>query len=235
MEYTGDQVAIGVVTFFIFVLQLIAFVAQAAYMRRSYVEMRLTTRATIRAASSAQKSADAAAAQAKIAESALIQLERPYIFVFGVCEVKEDKEVNEFYVEYTVVNYGKMPAIIDGAWIDFVTDNAGQPPSPTLLYDGHSLLSSPILQSGERREKIRQYTPVGMVKGTGGVTINIRTGEQSACPIFDISDGFDIYFRATIRYHGPSSVDHETGALWIYNPSSFEFAQRGGNEYNYTK
>jgi hypothetical protein len=179
--------------------------------------------------------ARASASQAKIAESALTQLERPYIFIFGVCEVREDGQLHEFFVEYTVVNYGKMPAIIDGAWIDFVPDNTGQPPIPTLLYEGHSLLSSPILQSGERRENIRAYAPIGMVKGSVGVITNTRTGAESACPNFDISEGFDIYFRATIRYHGPSSGGYETGALWVYNPSSFEFAPRGGEEYNYTR
>jgi len=72
IEYTRDQVLIGIVTFFIFLLQLIAFITQACYMRRSFNEMRRTTKATIRTARAAQKSAD-------VAEAALTVAERPYL------------------------------------------------------------------------------------------------------------------------------------------------------------
>ena len=237
VSYTSKQVIIGFFQIGIFILQLIAFGVQACYMRRSANEMRRTTHATIRATRAAQKSADAAAVQATIAESALTQLERPYIFVFGVRWIREDedKDLNEFFVEYTVVNYGKMPAIIDGAWIDFVLDNKGEPTIPTRLYDGHSLLMSPILQSGERRENIRAYVPSGMANGSLGVIVNVKGGPLATCPNFDIPDGFDLYFLATIQYRGPSSSGHETSALWLYYPGSCEFAQRGGGEYNYTK
>jgi hypothetical protein len=183
----------------------------------------------------ARRSIKAAEDSTRIAERALTELERPYIFIFGVGQVREDGDSHEFFVEYTVVNYGKMPAIIEGAWIDFVIDNKGEPPIPPLLYDGHSLLSSPILQSGERRENICAYAPLGMAKETLAVNINVKTGAETACPDFNIPDGFDVFFRATISYHGPSSKGHETGALWLFNPGSFEFAQRGGEEYNYTK
>jgi len=185
-------------------------------------------------ANAAEEAARASAEQAYIARAALTQLERPYVFVFGVRQVREDPDSHEFFVEYTVVNYGKMPAIIEGAWVDFVPDSKGDPPIPPLLDESHSLLSSPILQSGERRENIRAYAPAGMTKGSSGVIVNVKTGAEAACPDFDVPEGFDIFFRATIRYHGPSSAGHETGALWLYNPSSFEFAQRG-EEYNYTK
>src|ERR1700688_1321029 len=76
VQYTGYQVLVGVVTFFIFILQLLAFTLQARYMRRTVIEMRRTTHATIRAARASQKSADAA----KVAAEALPQLERAYLF-----------------------------------------------------------------------------------------------------------------------------------------------------------
>ena len=104
-------IAIGGGTLFVLGLQLIAFGVQACYMRRSTNEMRRTTHATIRAARAAQKSANAASPQAKIAEAAFIQLERPYIFIFDVKEFHLDGETSEFFVEYSVANYGKMPAI----------------------------------------------------------------------------------------------------------------------------
>jgi hypothetical protein len=54
-------------------------------------------------------------------------------------------------------------------------------------------------------------------------------------PTFKIPDGFDIFFRAVIRYRGPFSANHETGGVWLYNPADFEFAVRGGEEHNYIK
>jgi hypothetical protein len=45
ISYTGDLVLVGIVQFGVFVLQLIAFIVQAIYIRRSAVEMRKTTEA----------------------------------------------------------------------------------------------------------------------------------------------------------------------------------------------
>src|SRR5258708_6453366 len=50
VEYAWDQVLVGIVTFCIFVLQLIAFSLQARYMRRTVDEMKQTTAAAIKAA-----------------------------------------------------------------------------------------------------------------------------------------------------------------------------------------
>jgi hypothetical protein len=55
IEYAWYQVLVGVVTFFIFVLQLVAFSLQARYMRRTVIEMRRTTHTTIRSTRAAQK------------------------------------------------------------------------------------------------------------------------------------------------------------------------------------
>jgi hypothetical protein len=101
---------------------------------------------TIRLASSTQVAAKAANDAAEIAQRSLTDLERPYIFIFGVRQIRHVVD-DEWYVEFTVANYGKMPAIIEGAWIDFVTDNEGKPPSPTLLEEGHTLLASPNLST----------------------------------------------------------------------------------------
>jgi len=126
---------------------------------------------TKKAADAAKEAADASKLQAALAQKSLTDLERPYIFIFGVGQIRTTKD-GDFFVEYTIANYGKMPAIIEGAWIDFVTDNAGKPPSPTLLWEGHSLLVSPILQPGEKRERIKEYTPAGMTDGSVAVILD---------------------------------------------------------------
>jgi hypothetical protein len=167
-------------------------------------------------------------------------LERPYIFIFGVGKIMPNNKVDDFFVEYTVANYGKMPAIIEGAWIDFVCSNSGHIHRPTILHDSHPLLVSPILQAGEKREKIKGYFPGGMTDGSVAVILPIDTslpitGMEPVGPNFAVEDGFDIFFGATIAYRGPFSSGHETGALWRYNPDSFEFSIRGGYKYNYVK
>jgi hypothetical protein len=218
--------------------------------RLFWVQLRLIGKSLVDAQKAADASAEAAKAatkQAKIAEATLTQLERPYIFIFGVKGIKQDPESQEFFVEYTVANYGKMPAIIEAPYIGFVISEKGEPPLPPLMFDGHNLMASPIMRSGEERVEIREYFPQGMT----GEDINVRifrvgepilgstSGERTetteVVPTFNIPEGFDIFFRAMIRYRGPFSGDHETGVLWLYNPGSFEFAVRGGDEYNYVR
>jgi hypothetical protein len=77
IEYAWYQILIGILTFCIFILQLVAFGLQARYMRRTVIEMRRTTHATIRSTRAAQSSANAAILNAE----ALIGAERARLFV----------------------------------------------------------------------------------------------------------------------------------------------------------
>jgi hypothetical protein len=241
VEYAWYQVLIGIVTFCIFVLQLVAFSLQARYMRRTVIEMRRTTHAAIRSTRAAQKFANAAAVQARVAEEALTQLERPYIFIFDVKNTIYDAASKEFYAEYSVANYGKMPAIIEGAWIGFEFSDRGEPPSPTLMEDSHTLLVSPIFQSGEKRANIKEYVPHGMAKSD--ITVHLpdqdfgfAAAATPITPVWNVPEGNQVFFRAIIKYRGPSSVGHETGSLWLADyPSPGQIAQRGGDQYNYIK
>ncbi len=192
-----------------------------------------------KSAQASEQSAAASAKQAKAAEDALTKLERPYIFIFGVRGIKQDSETRDFFVEYTVANYGKMPAIIEHPNIGFESSDSGSPPLPLRLFDGHSLLTSPILEAGEERKLIREYMPTGMVGEDVLVQLERRRhhdpGETEVAPAFRVPDGFDVFFRAVIRYRGPFSAGHETGALWLWMGESLEFAVRGGDEYNYVR
>jgi hypothetical protein len=200
----------------------------------------------------ARQNADAASQQARAAEAALTQLERPYVFIFGVRGIKQDAESGEFYVEYAVANYGKMPAIIESPNVGFEISDRVEPPMPPRIHDGHQLVASPILQAGEQRKKIRAYFPAGMVGPDINVVIEtIRAADvepnqilygdgteeepRTVFPTFNTPEGFDVFFRAVIQYRGPFTSGHETAALWLLNPSAFEFAVRGGEEYNYVK
>jgi hypothetical protein len=223
---------------------VVASCIQGYFLLRADKTARISAYAARDAANASSVAAEASIRQAKIAETALVQLERPYIFIFGVRGIKQDSETQEFFVEYTVANYGKMPAIIEAPHIGFDISESGEPPLPTLMFDGHSLRTSPILQAGEERRKIREYFPANMVGEDIVVQIDrvvkigaANTDEPSGevVPTFNVPDGFAIFFRAVIRYRGPFTSCHETEALWLYNPGSFEFAVRGGNEGNYIK
>jgi hypothetical protein len=236
IQYTRDQVIVGIVSFLIFLLQLVAFVAQACYMRRSYIEMRRTTHANIRSTRAAQRAATASTRQAKAAEDALTLLERPYIFIFGVHRFDFDDETKEWFVEYTVANYGKMPGIIEMPHIGFVIDNQARPPVSPLMEEDHTLMTAPIMEAGERR-KIREYLPDGMSDGDiivdldgDGKGTNVRTS-----PVINEDNGMMTFFRGVIHYSGPFTRGHETSATWWYFRERQEFVSRGGSEYNYVK
>jgi hypothetical protein len=231
-------------------------ISEAAHARAEHMENAAQFREQIditnRATNAAVMSADAAIRQAKVAESTLAQLERPYVFIFGVRGIKYDKSLRDFFVEYMVANYGKMPAIIEGPHIGFDISERAEPPMPPLLHDAHGLMASPILQAGEVRRNIRAYFPAGMVGPDITVEIeDVRAADidpneifsgpekdeppQTVFPTVNVPDGFDVFFRAVIRYRGPFTSGHETGAVWLYNPGNFEFAVRGGDKHNYVK
>jgi hypothetical protein len=197
-----------------------------------------------------RQSAEASAEHARIARAALTQLERPYVFIFGVRGIKQNATSKDFFVEYTVANYGKMPAIIEAPHIGFDISERAEPPLPPLLHDSHRLMVSPILQAGEQRKKIRAYFPAGMVGPDIHGIVQVVTAAdidpqailsdaeevtENVVPNINIPDGFDIFFRAVIRYRGPLTAGHETAAVWLYYPGTFEFAVRGGVEHNYVR
>jgi hypothetical protein len=234
-EKDGWPDPLVIVTFLLVIVgtaQLGLFYRQLTLIRESLVDAK-------KAADAAEGAASAAGKQAKIAEATLTQLERPYIFIFDVREFGFDPETAEYFVEYSVANYGKMPAIIEGAYIGFVFSDRAAPPAPPLMEDSHTLMTAPILQAGERRDKIREYLPTGST--TGAVFVDVRFQRPSertraVGPVFDVPEGNDYFFRAIIEYRGPSSQGHSTGALWLTNyPASGQLAQRGGDEYNYVK
>ncbi len=214
-------------------------IVQIRYLRRADETAVISANAARDAANATVAAATASDRQAKVAEDALTQLERPYVFIFDVKEFGFDPETAEFFVEYSVANYGKMPAIIEGAYIGFEFSDRGAPPTPTLMEDSHTLMTAPILQAGEKREKIREYLPTGLT--TGAIDVDVtspnpfeRTGTIG--PVFDVPERNDVFFRAIIQYRGPFSRGHSTGALWLANyPAAGQLAQRGGGEYNYVR
>jgi hypothetical protein len=74
--------------------------------------------------------------------------------------------------------------------------------------------------------------------GEGSIEVHFKnstTPEIYPIPVFNVPAEFDIFFRAVIRYHGPFSGGHETGAMWLYDTATTQFVIRGGEDYNYSR
>lgn len=211
------------------IAQLVLFYRQLKLIRLSLIDAKT-------AADAAKKSADATKTQADVARDNQIKLERPYIFIYNLSPFQKDNETGEYYVTYSVANFGKIPAIIDGAWIGFAWSDQGEPDVPTLLNEDHSLLRSPILAAGERRDNLAEFLPAGLSEGSAGIIVSLIGGQERDIPKLNLAQNLQLFFRAIIRYHGPFTEDHVTEAEWLnICVSTGEFALRGGAKYNYNR
>lgn len=231
VEYAADQVVIGVVTFGIFLLQLAAFVAQAIFMRRTVIEARRTTHASIRSAAAAQKSA-------RISERALTDIERPYIFVFGMSKLiyVADGINSRAFVKFKVANFGRLPAIIEEASAGFVYGEGLNIDMPLHVGENDSLVVFPILQQNDIREVVARVAD-GMLSKEITVEVPVDYGfsdEAEIIPKFTPPDGSDTFFRIILRYRGPISQGHETNGMWLYEQDG-NLVQRGDAPYNQMK
>jgi hypothetical protein len=172
----------------------------------------------------ARQNADAAGQQARTAEAALTQLERPYLFIFNVSRLKVDTLTEEgiiLTVTYSVANYGKIPAIIKYA--QAILAVGIDPPLPSLLPDNHTLRATPIFAAGEARHEIE----------AGYVWLGGSEFDEDGDTIPSIPDGSTLYLWVIITYRGPFTDQHETRACWIYNEITGRFiGPWGGPEYS---
>jgi hypothetical protein len=185
------------------------------------------------ASDAAKKSADAATRQAKATDDSFSKLERPYLFVSGVGTLDFDTELDVFFLRYNIANYGKIPAIIEHASIGITIDNRGEPPHAPLIADLHPLFVSPIIEPGGVRT-LTEYLDRSIAVDSGGVSVDLDTGKTTPTPQFVIGENFQIFFRTNITYRGPFTSGHETSSLHLHMGGG-TFAQRGGDEYNYTR
>jgi hypothetical protein len=158
----------------------------------------------------------------------LTEVERPYVFVFGVEwePIAQADPLPPSYIAYKIANYGKTPGVVDVVETILVISDA----IPAHLNQEESafpLVSSPILPYGEIRRVTRPYfdRPVA--------SFVIR--DDGLHPVPRIDEGESVFFRISIKYHGPFTRNHEIGYCWRYETTTQSFAQHGGAEYNYLK
>lgn len=219
--FSWDWLTHDGVVFFTCILAAIAvvqaglFVWQLRYMRKGMTD--------------AAAAATASVAQAKIAGETQRDLQRPYIFVFGVHRLGRDTD-GDWFIEYTVANYGSIPAIIEDVFVGFETSEDGEPARPPRASDDHNLLTSPILAGSERRQPFREYIPRQLI--TGSIMADFPDGTpRSISPEF--IEGIDVFFRVVIQYRGPFTRGHETAAMWLVRTGLGDLVPRGDQEYNY--
>jgi hypothetical protein len=109
VEYTRDLVVVGIVQFAVFVLQFVAFVTQAIYMRRTVTEMQNATGAAIRAAKAAE---DTIGHMRKTAEQQL----RAYLSIDSGMRKGDHTFTPKFKLRFK--NCGQTPAYKGEGWVD---------------------------------------------------------------------------------------------------------------------
>jgi hypothetical protein len=140
--------------------------------------------------------------------SAFLQGQRPYLFVLSFSSItfEHDPGLNPIQcINYTVVNHGRTPAIIDRFRIDASVDRL-KPHPPEPAGDNHPLLLSPVLASGEKREHLVYYL-VGEIEWKEYYDSDNPDDDphypEGFTPVLE--DGKHLFLWAVVDYHGAST------------------------------
>jgi hypothetical protein len=188
---------------------------------------------TLLAETSAEQSKDmqasiaAANRSARAAESALTELERPYVFIldYNWLLINHDKANGQAGWMYVVANGGKLPAFIKRVSMGFsfrgvIPPLEDRPPV-------HELLTAPLIAAGERREVIQ-----GLVLESGDTVLEYEIRGGMAFIPGRVLAGGQVIAKMLIEYDGPVTGDHITTACWEWHPGKHAFTQYGGIEHN---
>jgi hypothetical protein len=179
----------------------------------------------------------------RIAERALTEVERPYVFVFNV-RWETAPELNRIPrpdIIFNVANYGKTPAVI----ISIKSFAVFAKTIPLDLRSKHAsfqLLTSPILQSGEIRSSLHEGYPFDPARAADPfarpvdrIIVEREDGNDRYQSVPNLSEDEELFFRIVIEYRGAFSRDHQSAFCWRFDKVDLVFAQHGGAEYNYLK
>jgi hypothetical protein len=167
----------------------------------------------------------------KIAERALTELERPYIFIWGIrgtvpimTQYSSGQEpVTSVYphvrFNYSVSNNGRLAAVVDEISIGCGYIK-GSIYLPLVIIGDHSLINMPIISPG------REIKDLGHEEPSTQFNLIVSPGA------FRFNDG--VVFRICIKYHGPLTRGHETAIGVIYR-QPFGFVEINDSAYTYTK
>lgn len=164
----------------------------------------------------------------RISKRALVDVERPYVFIsnfaWGKTQNKVVTEPDYVTLHFTISNEGKIPAIIDDLQIDF---NVGE--LPALAARG---IRDPIeiLPPATRRETFISFHESMMEAKT---VFDFEGTTAYRVPV--CSDKKPVFILGVVRYHGPFTKDHETRLCWKFTDILSPFEEFGGSERNYVR
>jgi|HubBroStandDraft_4_1064222.scaffolds.fasta_scaffold26042_4 hypothetical protein len=181
-----------------------------------------------RSAKASNVAADAAGQSARVAQDALLKLERPFLLpslqVFGF-EARRDERSRTF-IRFELSNFGRTPAIVTHRVVGWVHSD-GPPELPPLRDEDRipqMVLPPNDRYAGEHTALAEiTYRDIPGVKSEYTDTVVL----QPAYP-----DGRDIFFLYVFGYEDIFGNMHETARCWKYE--IFVFRPFGGDKYNYT-
>jgi hypothetical protein len=135
------------------------------------------------------------------------------LFVFGL-KIGQGPGIQDWFVEYTVANYGKIPAVIEDARAGFEFSDQGTPGVPKDLPEDHSLMLASMLAAGEQRILRESF-------GSVIFEISIDGSQTREVPNLQIRPSNMAFFRVVISYHGPLGGNtRRAGAGYTIRPST---------------
>lgn len=175
-----------------------------------------------------RRSIKAAEDSTRIAERALTELERPYLFILDynwlLTENAKADGLKCGFV-FSVANGGKLPVFIKAVKLGI---RIGE--SIPSIYDEpsiHDLLTAPLIAGGEQRRVIQGFTDEG---DEPALECQIRGG-MALIPGSVIKAG-GVIAKISIEYDGPTTTGHATTACWEWHPVKHAFTQYGGPGHN---
>lgn len=176
-----------------------------------------------------KRSIAAAEMSAKTAERALTELERPYLFVLDYNwllkerAAAENKKVGWIY---SVVNAGKLPAIIKN--VTFGLTFGDTIPALEDVPKINDLITGPVVGGGEKRVLTQALS-----ESDAGQSLEFEIkGGLAIIPAIAFNAG-RVIAKISIEYDGPITKGHVTTACWEWHGVKYAFTQHGGDEHNY--
>jgi len=169
--------------------------------------------------------------QTRDAKDAFDKTERPYLFISNITwppEARHRAGGLEPGLIYVVLNGGKLPAIVEE--VEFVISEDGEIDHPKAVPIDHPLLVSGIIGAEEKFSVPETLDESLTTHGTESFLMPDRTTVRVPGQILM----GQLFVRVVIRYRGPFSHGHESGAAWEWIPMT-NFVRFGGVQYNYTK
>jgi hypothetical protein len=159
----------------------------------------------------------------RIAERALTEVERPYVFVVGVEHPIVELRERGYGVRCAIGNFGRTPAVIERVSGGFSYGRASGPDErPEVIEPPHPLLSANII--GEIISDI-EHTIEG---------IGIGFSQYDRRPI-PFRNDVPFFFWLVIEYSGPFTRGHIISSCWMYDQYHMAFRRFMNPQYTYVK